>query len=169
MKVLVACEESQEVVIAETAGQRWTEGRTMYEDLVKRLRAKADYMDNNGITLYATTPFYRECADAIEELSLIAESNERSAARWAETAGKAVEQIPRWIPVKERLPEERINPNTRDFEYVLCTTIWGDVRPFKYGAPIGSKDAHFWNGAGYVDAYVTHWMPLPQPPKGETE
>lgn len=70
-----------------------------------------------------------------------------------------------WIPVTERLPEERINPNTRDFEYVLCVTIWGDVRPFKYGTPIGQKEAHFWNGAGYVDAYVTHWMPLPEPPK----
>lgn len=70
-----------------------------------------------------------------------------------------------WVSVKERLPEERINPNTRDFEYVLCATIWSDVRPFKYGTPIGSKDAHFWNGAGYVDAYVNHWMPLPAPPK----
>ena len=75
----------------------------------------------------------------------------------------------KWIPVTERLPEERINPNTRDFEYVLCATIWGDVRPFKYGTPIGQKEAHFWNGAGYVDAYVTHWMPIPEPPKdGET-
>lgn len=70
-----------------------------------------------------------------------------------------------WIPVTEKLPEELINPNTRDFEYVLCVTIWGDVRPFKYGTPIGQKEAHFWNGAGYVDAYVTHWMPLPEPPK----
>lgn len=40
----------------------------MYDELVKRLRANADYMDNNGITLYAVAPFYRECADAIEEL-----------------------------------------------------------------------------------------------------
>lgn len=41
----------------------------MYDELVKRLRADADYMDNNGIMLYAAAPFYRECADAIEELS----------------------------------------------------------------------------------------------------
>lgn len=81
----------------------------------------------------------------------------------------ALDFIPCWIPVTERLPKEKINPNTRDFEYVLCTTIWGDVRPFKYGAPIGSTESHFWNGAGYVDAYVTHWMPLPEPLKEETE
>lgn len=75
----------------------------------------------------------------------------------------------KWIPVTERLPVEKINPNTHDFEYILCVTIWGDVRPFKYGTPIGSKDAHFWNGAGYVDAYVTHWMPLPEPPTADND
>lgn len=40
----------------------------MYDELVKRLRADSDYMDNNGIMLYAAAPFYRKCADAIEEL-----------------------------------------------------------------------------------------------------
>lgn len=73
-----------------------------------------------------------------------------------------------WIPVTERLPEERINQNTHDFEYVLCATVFGDVRPYKYGRAIGSRDAHFWNGAGYVDAYVTHWMYLPELSKEET-
>ena len=120
----------------------------MYEKLVGRMRKRAD-------SLYNASRFYDgdaedaailyKAADAIEELSK-----------------------PRWIPVTERLPEEQINPNTQDFEYVLCVTIWGDVRPFKYGTPIGQKEAHFWNGAGYVDAYVTHWMPLPTPPKEET-
>lgn len=86
---------------------------------------------------------------------------------YQEPKSKVTVQSVNWIPVTERLPEERINPNTRDFEYVLCVTIWGDVRPFKYGTPIGQKEAHFWNGAGYVDAYVTHWMPLPKPPKGD--
>lgn len=56
-------------------------GRTMYDELVKRLRHDSE-----------SRALMREAADAIEELSLIAESNERSAARWAETAGKAVER-----------------------------------------------------------------------------
>lgn len=70
-----------------------------------------------------------------------------------------------WVPVTERLPKQKINHNTHDFEYVLCATVFGDVRPYKYGRAIGSRDAHFWNGAGYVDAYVTHWMYLPELPK----
>ena len=80
-----------------------------------------------------------------------------------------MEKTTRWIPVTERLPEQRINQNTLDFEYVLCATTFGDVRPFKYGRRIGQGEAHFWNGAGYVDAYVTHWQSLPTPPKEETE
>ncbi len=73
-----------------------------------------------------------------------------------------------WISVEERLPEQRINQHTLDFEYVLCSTTFGDVRPYKYGRRIGRGGAHFWNGAGYVDAYVAHWMPLPKPPEEET-
>lgn len=70
---------------------------------------------------------------------------------------------PPWIPVTERLPEEKINGNTYDFEEVLCTTIFGDVRVYKFGKPIGWEEPHFWNGAGNMDKYVTAWMPKPEP------
>ena len=75
----------------------------------------------------------------------------------------------RWIPVVVRLPEEKINPNTHDFEYVLCATVFGDVRPFKFGTRIGETQPHFWNGAGYADAYITHWMDMPDPPEPPKE
>ena len=74
-----------------------------------------------------------------------------------------------WIPVSERLPEEKINPNTRDFEEVLCTTTWGDVRHYKYGKPKGHDKAHFWYGFGIMDKEVIAWMPLPEPYKKEGE
>lgn len=70
-----------------------------------------------------------------------------------------------WISVEDRLPEERINPKRDDFEYVLCATKFGDVRPYQYGTAIGHTQAHFWHGLGIVDEFVTHWMPLPKPPK----
>ena len=128
----------------------------MYDELVKRLRTMADW---TGISFLDESENVRinlsEAADAIEELMRRCEQFQYM-------------PLPAWTPVTEGLPVERINPYTRDFEFVLCRTIWGDVRPFKYGTQIGQKKAHFWNGAGYVDAYVTHWMPLPEPPKEET-
>lgn len=53
-----------------------------------------------------------------------------------------------WTPVSEGLPEEKLfNPSGSDFGFdfdeVLCTTIWGNVRPYKYGKPIGHDKAHF--------------------------
>ena len=150
----------------------------MYEELINSLRYCATHSCmGEAPALTGCTAIYddapKDCdscnavlqwraADAIEELQGRAKVLEKVADKWCEA-------VPRWIPVTERLPKERRNPNTSDFEYVLCTTIWGDVRPFKYGTQIGQRVAHFWNGAGYVDAYVTHWMPLPAPPAVDTE
>lgn len=70
-----------------------------------------------------------------------------------------------WIPVGKRMPEERINPDTNDFEYVLCSTIWDDVRSYKFGRRIGGRKAHFWYGGEIMDEYITAWQPLPKPYK----
>lgn len=63
--------------------------------------------------------------------------------------------IQRWIPVTERLPEEQKN--------VIAYT---DVGSF-------AETAH-WTGYRWEKTWdfevlygVTHWMPLPEPPKGE--
>lgn len=83
-----------------------------------------------------------------------------------------IEELPpaqpeqRWIPCSERLPEEKMNPNTSDFELVICTTTFGDVRAYRFGTPIGWNEPHFWNGIGIMDGYVLAWMYLPEPYKG---
>lgn len=67
--------------------------------------------------------------------------------------------VQEWISVKDRLPEEN--------EIVVG---WCKDNPFSsYTFEIVS-----WNGKGWVFVYaqryvtnVTHWMPLPKPPKGE--
>lgn len=90
---------------------------------------------------------------------------------------KAVEvlrEAPEWIPVSERLPEEKLFnlPGCDygfDFKEVLCTTIWGDVRAYKYGKPIGHDRPHFWLGAGIMDEYVIAWQYLPEPYMKEGE
>lgn len=78
---------------------------------------------------------------------------------------KEIDFCGKWISVKDGLPEERINPNTNDFKYVLCATTFGDTRAYKYGMMDGNTEAHFWHGFGIMDKYVTHWMPSPEPPK----
>ena len=71
-------------------------------------------------------------------------------------AADAIEELskPRWIPVTERLPEHG---------WYLA-----------YGPTIKMEVLHFhsveevWSSERYYDIEVTHWMPLPEPPKEET-
>ena len=68
----------------------------------------------------------------------------------------------RWIPVSERMPDERINPLTHDFDTVICLCEFSkatDVRMYAF------KDGHFYCGHMVMDEYITHWMYKPQPPK----
>lgn len=65
-----------------------------------------------------------------------------------------------WIPVEDRLPEENVNPATRDFYEYQVTANFGfgeDVRTYKYG------EGHWWNGPGIVDKYVIAWREKPDP------
>ena len=55
----------------------------------------------------------------------------------------------KWIPVTERLPEDNVQ--------VLACTKHG--KPFTAHCAYGGK----WKVSGSVT--VTHWMPLPEPPK----
>ena len=67
----------------------------------------------------------------------------------------------RWIPVEERLPEERSD--------VLVVAYWHE----RWGAYMGwcAPERAAWSvhvGIGdRSDIAVTHWMPLPEPPEEE--
>lgn len=68
----------------------------------------------------------------------------------------------RWIPVSERLPE------VTDGDYVLACVTWKDANIDYQNAVVMA----FVSGEGLVDVEldrvlegVTHWMPLPEPPK----
>jgi hypothetical protein len=74
------------------------------------------------------------------------------------------EQIPRWIPVTERMPDQgarvlffvnRKNTNYASAyagEYVKVFDMWAyDLT----------------NEKGWAGAFVTHWMPLPAPPTND--
>ena len=62
---------------------------------------------------------------------------------------------PKWISVEERLPEETGQMLICIFGQVMCVTHAGNGK-------IITADLDTWN---LRDKYLTHWMPLPQPPK----
>ena len=72
--------------------------------------------------------------------------------------------VQQWIPVTERLPEE-------DGWYLVYTTPNREHKSInKARFCKGFEWDNFtprWCGAGGHWANVTHWMPLPEPPKGE--
>ena len=120
----------------------------MYEGLVKRLR-------NKGCQI---CPICREAAEAIDELS-----REIDIDNAAMTAMDAA--MPHWIPVTERLPEMGKEVLVSD-KHKGVNIAW-IVGCF-------SKDGASFEWAcesdGWIDDQlpITHWMPLPGPPKEET-
>ena len=83
--------------------------------------------------------------------------------------------VQEWISVDDRLPE-------KDGAYLVTTNSFGDRQSVKFrwfakdGEMVeaydlaGQKDVWYLYDieCGYVSIKtVTHWMPLPQPPKGE--
>ena len=120
----------------------------MYEELVKNLRAQADYYCcHMGINSPPAMTFV-EAADAIEDLSkTLDEEVEINTALGC--------NMPVWIPVEERLPE--------DYERVLTCDgkgnihIFAHLRHFEYPFGIRPNDPRYY--------MVKWWMPLPEPPK----
>lgn len=74
-------------------------------------------------------------------------------------------QVPRWIPVEERLPEYGVRVLATDmYEEDDCTGIW--TREEYPDDPDGCcwiDERGWWHA---IDD-VTHWMPLPEPPEVE--
>ena len=124
----------------------------MYDELIKRLRRCASYDPRFVIQ------DCEDAADAIEELQKITTHYEEESKGWwlaacdaKEERERLKEQIPKWIPVTERLPERNYNCLVADdgtivYGYINFVGEWMDC--------LGDKLK-----------YVSHWMPLPQPPK----
>lgn len=68
----------------------------------------------------------------------------------------AVDEMPRWISVEERLPEEKED---------VAAIVRYNENVWEYGIAFRMDGSWRMNVAGQVE--VTHWMPLPEPPKEE--
>jgi len=78
-------------------------------------------------------------------------------------AADAIEEllaaVPKWVSVEERLPEKHV-------EVLICTEDYGKNE-------LGFANTAVWDGSEWIETwnrkesipYVSHWMPLPAPPK----
>ena len=110
----------------------------MYEDLIKKLRNRRVCIQSGG-DLETDFPIMKEAADAIEKLSK-----------------------PRWISVKERLPEPKFAR-----EWYLVHLESGCIKTLAFEKS-GTPNNLFKDGWHETASRITHWMPLPTPPKEET-
>lgn len=73
-------------------------------------------------------------------------------------------QLPRWIPVEERLPEYGVRVLATDmYEEDDCTGIWTREEYKDDADGCWHDDRGWWHA---IDD-ATHWMPLPEPPEVE--
>ena len=116
----------------------------MYEELVKRLRSQCQGYGKECEDCNADgncrSQMENEAADAIEVLS-------------------KTEKTTRWITVTERLPEPKFAR-----EWYLVALESGCVKSLAYEKE-GRTDNLFRPGWHETASPVTHWMPLPEPPK----
>ena len=133
----------------------------MYDELIKRLRECTAEM-NGEKTLW------HQAADAIEELQKITTHYEEESKGWwlaacdaKEERERLKEQIPKWIPVTERLPE--VGKKVLVFAYGNDTLTARMQKRTENGYPVFECNGIFLEMAKL--GRISHWMPLPQPPK----
>lgn len=144
----------------------------MYDELIKRLReTSVDFGESDHVSVMLI-----EAADAIEKLWELFRSAEKDNAKltawYVEKCNKH-----KWIPVTERLPEE-------DGKYLTVFTI--NTRPPRpvmevccYAKDLYKVDKYDFHDKkrkhgfyqydsewGFFEmSDISHWMPLPEPPK----
>lgn len=122
----------------------------MYDELVKRLRSVKDSWQTEEES------WMLQAADAIEELSKKVDEWQEEACKWNNEYYHLLDNMSRWIPVTERLPEP--------FENIFVANKRGKHYDIDKG---------WWNGTFFDRCAkgpyhnVTHWMPLPEPPEEE--
>lgn len=92
------------------------------------------------------------------------------AAVTVKAAAALISQLPRWIPVAERLPDVDCTVWVYIPYIRQCEATRRECESSLRGrAHFDGKDYWFWAddvGSEMMDAMPTHWMPLPTPPSG---
>lgn len=169
----------------------------MYDELVKVLRKYSCPKYSDGCGMCPSFKFgcairaIQQAADAIEKLQNKLSLSDETGRALCHTAHKLLDEVPRWIPVTERLPENDVHvllsckcgagayvcDGFHTEKYSTPTQFYEDIdadydeETDEYYFPEG-----WWEVIKNWDDYscvaiedtVTHWTPLPQPPKEET-
>lgn len=124
----------------------------MYEELINLLRNCATQPAPCGTCCMISS---QNCSDLLME---------QAADTIEELFGRDT-NVPRWIPVTERLPEKHKYVLVRYKNNDMAVACWFD----------GDEDILFWRAmtdegwCSDCDTDPTHWTPLPEPPKEGTE
>lgn len=138
---------------------------TMYDELIKQLRVfckGCKLWDGCKCCLKGECSQQKslQAADAIEEL--LAEREENYADSW-KMAFEVERDTNRWISVTEQLPEYMKNVLVTDG--VFSGMGWRDYYDCHGTKP---REDHWIAPSTNVNELgITHWMPLPEPPKEE--
>lgn len=134
----------------------------MYEELVRQLReyAKEHCPLDRGSGICGCIDA-RNAADAIEELTAIAESYKRSMEAWADEAANAQ---PRWMSVTEEPPLKVGDDGYNG--YLVYDNGYYALADY---ATDKQDNVPYFHVDGEWDTDVTHWMPLPQAPEPPKE
>lgn len=76
------------------------------------------------------------------------------------------DKMVRWISVEERLPETRVALLGQRSKKVIVAFHYDDGTHGTDTAHMSNEKWVFEDGIYVVKRTVTHWMPLPEPPKG---
>lgn len=117
--------------------------KTMYDDLIGELRTRAEFLNSARGENEDSVRMVR-AADAIEELQGQIDG------RIEQERKALLKSVPKWISVKERLPEHRGH-------YFVCYAYEGT----------SWIQTDFWNDVRFIadNKRATHWMPLPEMPE----
>lgn len=74
--------------------------------------------------------------------------------KWYEDSVRNAPTVDGWTSVKDSLPKKK-------GDYLIYNTD-GIVWPYWYNP----ENKKWYDNCGYLTESVTHWMPLPKPPKG---
>ena len=77
----------------------------------------------------------------------------------ADAIEELLAKVPKWISVEERMPHY--------LDHVLCVNKFG-IQMVGYLTDYKEGGFRCESGMDSCD-YITHWMPLPAPPKGDAE